>query len=73
MTSLLYKVTIYSCKTGAAMEIESKDVLPSELHDLSSFIEEKPESLASATAELQAIALRATKFLFDLGKHTTHT
>jgi len=55
------------------MEIESKDVLPSELHDLSSFIEEKPESLASATAELQAIALRATKFLFDLGKHTTHT
>lgn len=50
------------------MEIESKVVLPRELHDLSSFIEEKPESLAAATAELQAIALRATKFIFDLGR-----
>ncbi|KAG0708918.1 Mpp10 protein [Suillus ampliporus] len=48
------------------MQIESNVVLPRELHDLSSFIEEKPESLAIATAELQAIALRATKFIFDL-------
>lgn len=51
------------------MEVESKVVLPRELDDLSSFIQEKPESLAAATAELQAIALRATKFLFDLGKY----
>lgn len=51
------------------MEIESIVVLPRELHDLSSFIEEKPESLAAATVELQTIALRATKFIFDLGKH----
>ncbi|KAG1825971.1 U3 small nucleolar ribonucleoprotein complex, subunit Mpp10 [Suillus subaureus] len=48
------------------MEIESKVNLPRELDDLSSFIQEKPESLAAATAELQAIALRATKFIFDL-------
>ncbi|KAG2154883.1 Mpp10 protein [Suillus clintonianus] len=48
------------------MEIESKIVLPRELHDLSAFIQEKPESLAAATAELHAIALRATKFIFDL-------
>lgn len=49
-----------------AMEIESKVILPRELDDLSSFIREKPESLAAATAELHAIALRATKFIFDL-------
>ncbi|KAG2044811.1 U3 small nucleolar ribonucleoprotein complex, subunit Mpp10 [Suillus americanus] len=48
------------------MEIESKVILPRELDGLSSFIQEKPESLAAATAELQAIALRATKFIFDL-------
>ncbi|KAG1881694.1 U3 small nucleolar ribonucleoprotein complex, subunit Mpp10 [Suillus tomentosus] len=48
------------------MEIESQVILPRELDDLSSFIQEKPESLATATAELQAIALRATKFIFDL-------
>ncbi|KAG2159896.1 Mpp10 protein [Suillus bovinus] len=48
------------------MEIESNVILPRELDDLSSFIQEKPESLAIATAELQAIALRATKFIFDL-------
>ncbi|KAG1870057.1 Mpp10 protein [Suillus subluteus] len=48
------------------MEIESQVILPRELDDLSSFIQEKPESLAAATAELQAIALRATKFIFDL-------
>lgn len=50
------------------MEIESQVILPRELDDLSSFIQEKPESLATATAELQAIALRATKFIFDLGE-----
>lgn len=48
------------------MEIESQVILPRELDDLSSFIQEKPESLATATTELQAIALRATKFIFDL-------
>ncbi|KAG2051674.1 hypothetical protein BDR06DRAFT_1010175 [Suillus hirtellus] len=48
------------------MEIESQVILPRELDDLSSFIQEKPESLATATAELQAIALHATKFIFDL-------
>ncbi|KAG1833842.1 Mpp10 protein [Suillus variegatus] len=48
------------------MEIDSQVILPRELDDLSSFIQEKPESLATATAELQAIALRATKFIFDL-------
>ncbi|KAG1864167.1 Mpp10 protein [Suillus subalutaceus] len=48
------------------MEIGSQVILPRELDDLSSFIQEKPESLAAATAELQAIALRATKFIFDL-------
>lgn len=48
------------------MEIESKVTLPRELDDLSSFIREKPESLAAATAELHAVALRATKFIFDL-------
>jgi U3 small nucleolar RNA-associated protein MPP10 len=52
------------------MEIESKVILPRELDDLSSFIREKPESLAAATAELHAIALRATKFIFDLGEQT---
>jgi U3 small nucleolar RNA-associated protein MPP10 len=50
------------------MEIESKVILPRELDDLSSFIREKPESLAAATAELHAVALRATKFIFDLGE-----
>ncbi|KAG1755226.1 Mpp10 protein [Suillus paluster] len=55
------------------MQIESKVVLPRELHDLSSFIEEKPESLAVATAELQAIALRATKFIFDLALQSEPT
>jgi U3 small nucleolar RNA-associated protein MPP10 len=50
------------------MEIESQVILPRELDDLSSFIQEKPESLATATAELRAIALRATKFIFDLGE-----
>ncbi|KAG1801587.1 Mpp10 protein [Suillus plorans] len=57
------------CRPGLlvhAMEIESQVILPRELDDLSSFIQEKPESLATATAELQAIALRATKFIFDL-------
>ncbi|KAG2051921.1 hypothetical protein BDR06DRAFT_1060089 [Suillus hirtellus] len=52
------------------MEIESQVILPRELDDLSSFIQEKPESLATATAELRAIALRATKFIFDLAPQT---
>lgn len=54
------------------MEIESKVILPRELDDLSSFIQEKPESLAAATAELHAIALRATKFIFDLALQSEH-
>ncbi|KAH7931008.1 Mpp10 protein [Leucogyrophana mollusca] len=44
--------------------------LPYELQELSSFIDVGPERLALASTELQAVALRAAKFVFDLALQT---
>ena len=42
--------------------------LPPELQSLSNLLEEFPESLALGNQELQATALNATKYAFDLCK-----
>ena len=42
--------------------------LPSELQNLSNLLEECPETLALGNQELQATALNATKYAFDLCK-----
>ncbi|EGN96338.1 hypothetical protein SERLA73DRAFT_112603 [Serpula lacrymans var. lacrymans S7.3] len=44
--------------------------LPSELQKLSSFTETSPECIATGNAALQAAALQATKFIFDLALQT---
>lgn len=47
----------------------SQDVsLPLELQSLSNLLEESPETLASGNQDLQASALNATKYTFDLCK-----
>lgn len=48
---------------------DSSDVpLPSELQSLSNLLEEFPETLALGNKDLQAAALNATKYAFDLCK-----
>ena len=42
--------------------------LPSELQNLSNLLEECPETLALGNQELQAAALNAAKYVFDLCK-----
>lgn len=42
--------------------------LPPELQNLSNLLEESPETLALGNQELQAAALNATKYAFDLCK-----
>lgn len=42
--------------------------LPPELQNLSNLLEECPETLALGNQELQATALNATKYAFDLCK-----
>lgn len=46
--------------------------LPNELLDLSNLIENTPESFASGSKDVQAAALCATKFVFDLGTLSTN-
>ena len=41
---------------------------PPQLLNLSNFLEEYPETLALGNQELQATALNATKYVFDLCK-----
>lgn len=41
--------------------------LPDELLALSSAVEKFPEASASGNKDIQAVALRATKFIFDFG------
>ncbi|KAH7915791.1 U3 small nucleolar ribonucleoprotein complex, subunit Mpp10 [Hygrophoropsis aurantiaca] len=44
--------------------------LPYQCQELTSFIEDGPERLAHANTELQTLALRAAKFVFDLALQT---
>lgn len=41
--------------------------LPSQLENLSKLLGEKPEALATGSEDLREAALRATKFIYDLG------
>jgi len=41
--------------------------LPDELLNLSNLVERCPEAFASGSTDIQAAAIRATKFVFDLG------
>lgn len=41
--------------------------LPQELDSLSNVVESKPEALATGDKDIQLAALRATKFIYDLG------
>lgn len=41
--------------------------LPNELYELSSLIEQSPESFVSGSKAIQTASLKATKFVFDLG------
>lgn len=41
--------------------------LPQELAALSNILESKPEALATGDNEIQLAALRATKYIYDLG------
>ena len=42
-------------------------ILPPQLEKLTAFIDQKPEALALGDNELRVEALRATKYLYDLG------
>lgn len=42
--------------------------LPPELLELSLRLDEKPESLATGNEDIQLAALKATKYVFDLGE-----
>lgn len=50
------------------MEIEQSVSLPLPLQVLTTFIDERVESLAAENSELQDLALRAAKYVFDLGE-----
>jgi U3 small nucleolar RNA-associated protein MPP10 len=50
------------------MEGNPDVLLPIELQSLSNLLEEFPETLALGNEELQATALNATKYAFDLCK-----
>ena len=47
--------------------------LPAELAQLSLSVDEKPESLATGSKDIQLAALKATKYVFDLGKPVLYT
>lgn len=49
-----------------AMDIDEVQ-LPEELDALSTLIDSKPEALATGDKDIQLAALRATKFVYDLG------
>lgn len=42
--------------------------LPQELEALSNVLDSKPEALATGDKDIQLAALRATKFIYDMGK-----
>jgi len=50
------------------MEIEQSVSLPLPLQVLTTFIDKQVESLAAENSELQDLALRAAKYVFDLGE-----
>jgi U3 small nucleolar RNA-associated protein MPP10 len=41
--------------------------LPDEFLNLSNVVERRPETFAAGSKDIQAAALKATKFVFDLG------
>lgn len=57
------------------MDVDSMDhdslaevELPQELEALSNVLDSKPEALATGDKDIQLAALRATKFIYDMGK-----
>lgn len=48
-------------------------VLPSRLEKLTTLIDQKPEALALGDSELRVEALKATKYLYDLGKSSARS
>ena len=56
--------------SSRATSVEPQEIieLPSELQELSLSIDEKPDSFAVGNEDIRLAALKATKYVFDLGE-----
>lgn len=57
---------------SSSAEPEEIVELPEALQELSLRIDEKPESFATGNKDIQLAALKATKYVFDLGELPPH-